>query len=128
MILEPFEEMLKREGYWTTEIQLLLFREIEKYLADNNMDRKDFAKKLGVSKGYVSQILNGEYDHKISKLVRLSLAMDMAPELVLTKLEDKISLVMEKHPLKDIYSRNIPSEPSEKKFDKLELLPIPQYA
>jgi len=44
---------------------------------------------LGVTKGYVSQILNGDFNHRLSTLVDLSLAMGKAPVIQFTDL-DKI--------------------------------------
>ncbi len=46
-------------------------------------------KKLGVTKGYVSQILNGDFNHRLSTLVDLSLAMGKAPIIQFSDL-DKI--------------------------------------
>lgn len=79
--------MLANPGYWTQEIQLALFNAVEQYLEDNQLSRSDFAKKIGVSKGYVSQILNGDFDHKLSKLVELALACDLVPAMTLIPLE-----------------------------------------
>lgn len=75
------EELLRSKEYWITKIQLDLFEVIESYLEDNNLSKKQLADKLGVSKSYISQILNGNFDHKISKLVELSLAFDKVPLL-----------------------------------------------
>lgn len=75
------EELLKSKEYWITKIQLDLFEVIENYLRVNNLTKKQLADKLGVSKSYISQILNGNFDHKISKLVELSLAFDKVPLL-----------------------------------------------
>src|SRR5580692_7515821 len=74
-------ELLKSPEYWTTEIQLKVFNLIEKYRTKNGLTKKAIAEKLGVSKGYVTQILNGDFDHKVSKLVELSLAFDKVPIL-----------------------------------------------
>ena len=73
------EELLKSKEYWTTKIQLDLFEMIHEYLKSNKINRTQLAEKLGVSKGYVSQILNGNFDHKVSKLVELALALDKIP-------------------------------------------------
>ena len=48
------------------------------------------AEYLGCSKGYVSQLLNGNFDHKLSKLVELSLAIGKAPLLEYKNLYDYI--------------------------------------
>lgn len=68
-------------GYWTHLIQLAIYDHIKNYLETNNISRKDFAEKLGVTKGYVSQIMNGQFDHKLSKLVELILACDIVPKI-----------------------------------------------
>jgi transcriptional regulator with XRE-family HTH domain len=76
------EELLTTPEYWTTKIQIDLYRKVNQYLKDNHITRTELAKRLGVSKGYISQILNGDYDHRISKLVELSLAIGYIPHLV----------------------------------------------
>lgn len=73
----------KSPAYWTKHIQLMLHDDILHYLDDNDMSKSEFADKLGVSKGYVSQLLNGEFDHKLSKLVELALACDLVPKFEL---------------------------------------------
>ena len=81
------DELLRDETYWTTQIQLELFRQIGDYLKENKLSRTEFAQQLGVSKGYVSQILNGNYDHKLSKFVALCLAINRAPRVMLQNLD-----------------------------------------
>jgi transcriptional regulator with XRE-family HTH domain len=75
------KELIKSKEYWISKIQLDLFEMIENYRKDNNLTKTQLAEKLGVSKGYISQILNGNFDHKISKLVDLALAFDKVPLL-----------------------------------------------
>lgn len=89
------KELLKSKEYWLAEIQLNLFKLIENYKTTNNLNSTQLAEKLGVTKGYVSQILNGDFDHKISKLVELSLAFNKVPiieykDLERTIMEDKL--------------------------------------
>ena len=48
-------------------------------MKENNLNRTELAQKLGVTKGYVSQVLNGDFDHKISKLVELAISSGKAP-------------------------------------------------
>lgn len=74
-------------SYWTQLIQILLFNHVEEYLKKTGMSKKDFASRLGVSKGYVSQILNGDFDHRLSKLVELALASGYVPKLDLVPIE-----------------------------------------
>lgn len=75
------EKLIKSKGYNVTKIQNELFRQLTEYIADKGITRTQFAKELGVSKGYVSQILNGDFDFKLSKLVELSLAIGKIPEI-----------------------------------------------
>ena len=76
------EELLRIPEYWTTKIQLELYAHIEAYMSDNKINRTELAKRLGVSKGYVTQILNGDYDHRISKLVEIALKIDYVPSII----------------------------------------------
>lgn len=83
-------ELLKSKEYWMGEIQQELFELIEDYLKKNNLTRIQFAEKLNVTKGYVSQILNGEFDHRLSKFIDLALAIDKVPRVKFINLEEII--------------------------------------
>ncbi|WP_372756292.1 helix-turn-helix domain-containing protein [Labilibaculum sp.] len=73
------EKLIRSKGYNVSKIQNELYRQLTEYLETNEMTRSAFAKQLGVSKGYISQVLNGDFDYKISKLVELSLAIGKVP-------------------------------------------------
>jgi len=73
------EKLIRSKGYNVSKIQNELYRQLLEYLEVNEMTRSAFAKQLGVSKGYISQVLNGDFDYKISKLVELSLAIGKVP-------------------------------------------------
>ncbi|MDD4754568.1 MAG: helix-turn-helix transcriptional regulator [Prolixibacteraceae bacterium] len=73
------EELLKTEEYWFETIQNEIYRQVEAYLRENNLTQSQFAEKLGVTKGYVSQILNGNYNATLKKLIELSLTIEIAP-------------------------------------------------
>ena len=75
------EELIRSKEYWVTNIQLKLFAEVEAFMEAHKMNRTQFAEYLGCSKGYVTQLLSGDYDNKLSKLVELSLAIGKVPEL-----------------------------------------------
>ena len=75
------EELLKNKGYWISRIQIDLYNQLSDYMKKTGLNRARLAKKLGVSKGYISQVLNGDFNHKLSTLVDLSLAMDKIPEI-----------------------------------------------
>jgi transcriptional regulator with XRE-family HTH domain len=82
------DKLLKSKGYNLTKIQNELFRQLNEYIKKKGITRTQFAKELGVSKGYVSQVLNGEFDFKLSKLVELSLAIGKIPEIKFSSLEE----------------------------------------
>ena len=75
------QELLNNAGYWTSKIQFELYDELLKYIEKNNLNRTQLAKKLGFSKGYISQVLNGDYNHKVSKMVELSMAIGKIPKV-----------------------------------------------
>jgi transcriptional regulator with XRE-family HTH domain len=82
------KELISSKEYHLTNIQLDLFRQVDAYLKSNSMTRADFAKKMGVSKGYVSQLLGGDFDSRLSKLVELSLAIGQVPSIQLVPIQD----------------------------------------
>lgn len=79
--MEERAELLSSKEYWVTGIQLDLFNKIENYIKENRLNRTELAKKMNVTKGYITQVLNGDFDHKVSKLVELALACDTIPLL-----------------------------------------------
>lgn len=81
------KELISSKEYWLAQFQNALFEEVEKYLNENSISKTEFSKRLGVSKGYVSQILNGDFDHKLSKLIELSLAIGKVPFLKFENLD-----------------------------------------
>lgn len=108
MITQPIEDLILEPTYWTTQIQLDLYRAIDGYLKKNNLKRKDLAEKLGVSKGYISQILNGNFDHKLSKLVELLLAIEQVPDLHFMDVKEAIRREKRAYtPIKKAYSSSV---------------------
>ncbi len=57
-------------------------------MESENINRTQLAERLGVSKGYVSQLLNGDFDHRLSKLVELALAFGYVPKFELVKIDE----------------------------------------
>ena len=75
------DELLETPEYWTTRIQLDLYSHLQEYMKVNGLNRTQLAQKLGVTKGYVTQVLSGDFDHRLSKFVELSLAVGLIPQL-----------------------------------------------
>ncbi len=75
------KELLKSREYWISKVQIDLFNLIENYRTEHHLSKTQIAEKLGVTKGYITQILNGDFDHKVSKLVDLALVFGKVPIL-----------------------------------------------
>lgn len=82
------EELISSPVYWTVEIQMELFRMLKEYMEKENLNQTELAEKLGFTKGYISQILNGNFDHRISKFVELAIAVGKVPRIVFDDLEE----------------------------------------
>lgn len=75
------EELVNRPEYWLENMQNEIFRQVATYLKDNHMTQNQFAAQLGVTKGYISQVMKGEFNYTLKKLIELSLAVGKAPVL-----------------------------------------------
>ena len=84
------EELLSSADYWIANAQIMLYNCAESFMASTGKNRTQLAEHLGVSKGYVSQLLNGDYDHKLSKLVELSLAFGYVPKVDFVPIDEYI--------------------------------------
>ncbi len=95
------EELLNNQDYWLETLQNDLYREVTEYLQSENITQKELADKMGVSKGYVSQILNGNFNHTIKKLIELSLAIGSVPIVKYKKVAD---IIEQDHKSRAMYS------------------------
>ncbi|MEI9919003.1 MAG: helix-turn-helix transcriptional regulator [Bacteroidota bacterium] len=75
------KEILKSPEYWFEEAQNELYRQLTAYMQREKITQTELAEKLGVTKGYVSQILNGNFNYTLKKLIELSLSIDLAPTI-----------------------------------------------
>lgn len=73
------EKLIRSKGYNLSKIQNELSRQLADYLDNNKITKDTFAKQLCVSEEFISQILDGDCDCKISNLVELCLAIGKAP-------------------------------------------------
>lgn len=84
------KEILSSPEYWIAKAQIDLYNCAEDFMTTNNLNRTQLAKHLGVSKGYVSQLLNGDYDHKLSKLMELAISFGYIPKIEFQPIEEVI--------------------------------------
>lgn len=111
-------ELLKSEGYWIAKLQTDLYRELVSFMERKHMNSSQLAKHLGCSKGYVSQLLNGNFDHKLSKLVELSLAIGKAPIL---EYKDVSEYILEND---ETFSSVLTSSATASRYD----MPVPVFS
>lgn len=85
------QEILSSPEYWIAKTQIDLYNCAEDFMEANDFNRSQLAKHLGVSKGYITQLLNGDYDHKLSKLVELAISFGYVPHIEFRPIEEVIS-------------------------------------
>lgn len=73
------QELFQTKEYWIDELQNEIYRQVSDFMKKNELNQIQLANQLGVSKGYVSQILNGDCNFTLKKIVELSLALGKAP-------------------------------------------------
>lgn len=73
------EELLKTEEYWFETLQNAIYRMVAEYIQKEGINQTQLAEMLGVSKGYISQIMNGNFNYTLKKMIELSLALKKAP-------------------------------------------------
>ena len=85
------EELISSPDYWVAKTQVDLYNKVKNYLNKNGMSRSALADIMGVTRGYISQILNGNCDHRLSKIFELALAIGEVPTLSFRSLESVLS-------------------------------------
>ncbi len=86
------EEFVKSEEFAFGKMQLGLLNMINDYMVAKKIKPKDLAHELGVSKGYISQLLNVTFDHKLSKVANLALSCNKMPILHFVDLDEYVKL------------------------------------
>lgn len=91
------QELVRTPEYWMETIQNELYRQVKYYMEEKGINQTELAKELNVTKGYVSQILNGNFNYTLNKLIDLSLAIGVAPDLQFTSFEHYLAAENAKH-------------------------------
>jgi transcriptional regulator with XRE-family HTH domain len=99
------EELLSMPEYWVAQIQTEIYRCADQFMEERHMNRTQFAEYLGVSKGYVTQLLSGDYNYSIEKLVELSLKIGYVPQVSFEEIER--TLQMDAQPVFSIKGRSM---------------------
>jgi predicted XRE-type DNA-binding protein len=75
------DDLLKRPNYLLTKYQNEIYRQLVGYIKSNNLTQKDVAERLGVSSAYISQVLNGNFNFTLRKLIEIGLMVGKVPSL-----------------------------------------------
>ncbi len=79
--MKKFQELIETPEYWLETIQNELYQHVYNYMKREKINQTQLAQRLGVTKGYISQVLNGQFNHRLEKLIELSLAIGIAPDM-----------------------------------------------
>lgn len=102
------EKLLRSKQYGISTMKYNLLNLIGDFQRKNNLRDCDLAEKLAVSKSYVSQILNGTFDHKISKVAELAHACNAVPLLYFVDVDDFVKFDAE-NKIFEVYPVSRPS-------------------
>ena len=75
------KEMMKYPEFWMEKVQNEIYYNLKRYQEEKSLNQTQLAQHLGFSKGYISQILKGEFNHSIKKLIELGLAINKILEV-----------------------------------------------
>lgn len=84
------QELYKTSEYWLENIQNEIFRNVYEYMEKNNLNKAALAQELGYSRAYITQVLNGDFNFSIKKLIELSLAIGKAPRVRFQEIDNFI--------------------------------------
>ena len=82
------EDLYTDPDFITEGIQLDLYNKLIEYMQEKQINQSELAKMLGVTKGYVSQLLNGNFDFRLGTLVNLCIQIGVVPELILRNIDE----------------------------------------
>lgn len=103
-------ELLKSPEYWFENAQNELYRQVIEYKDRKGINQTELAKELGVTKGYVSQILKGEFNYTLKKLIEISLAIGKVPQIEYKSIQEVIQDDNRSHFLSVSDTDTIPSK------------------
>ncbi len=75
------KELIKSSAYWFEKTQNEFYRQFYNYMQEQNISQNEMAEMLNVTKGYISQILNGNFNPTLKKLIELSIAIQRVPDI-----------------------------------------------
>jgi transcriptional regulator with XRE-family HTH domain len=86
--MKPLKDLIKTREYWLGKIQNELYALLDDYMEEKGINQSQLAEELGFSKGYLSRVLNGNFNHSLEKLIELTLAVGKVPNIHFQKPEE----------------------------------------
>lgn len=120
------KELIRTPNYLLTKFQNEIFRQLVHYMESNNLSQKDVADKLGVSGSYISQVLNGNFNFTLKKLIELGLMMDKIPNLEFVTIDEFWFSEKESQSKNPTISININLDICVIPIQKVQVVSIPQ--
>jgi transcriptional regulator with XRE-family HTH domain len=77
----PHNELVKSTEFWMENIQDDLYARVKAYMSEKGINQTKLANELGVSRAYISQIMNGSFNFTLKKLIEISLHIGVFPNL-----------------------------------------------
>lgn len=102
------ERILNRPNYLLKRYQNEIFRQLKEYKDKHTLTQSDLAKELGVSSSYISQILNGQFNFTLKKLIELALLVGKVP---IIEFVDKSDYWVTRSNIKDVRTKITWSSP-----------------
>ncbi|MHB8368649.1 MAG: helix-turn-helix domain-containing protein [Leptospirales bacterium] len=70
-----YKEAQKDPAYWTAKVTHSFAISINNMMVEKNITKTDLAKKIGVSKAYITKVLRGEANFTVETMVKFSMAL-----------------------------------------------------
>ncbi len=111
---------LERESNWPTYLDTVLLQATEEFakkMNDRRISRSDLARMLGTSRAYVSQIMSGLPNMKLSTLFKLSFILGLRPIIEYQPLI-KIDAREFRHETSTLITLETPSTTNTRKYEE----------
>lgn len=105
--MKPHSELIKTKEFWLCKIQNELYALLDDYMEEKGITQTQLAEELGFSKGYISRVLNGNFNHSLEKLIELCLAVGKVPHVKFQTFEEYEAEMKEKF---EAYQQSVANE------------------
>jgi len=106
--------LLKYPNYLLSKYQAEIYRQLTTYMKENDLTQKQIAEQLGVSSAYVNQILKGNFNYTLKKLIEISLLIGKVPSIEFLPLNEFWNVQREKREKDLVKTQRKLSAPSRK--------------